>query len=82
MANAIIILEKDNLTEHNEFQSEFEQIIESYSNLIEYDDDMFNNNLEELDKDYVSDEDDLDEIRQFDCKNLEINKIIDFKAYL
>ncbi|RIB02355.1 hypothetical protein C2G38_2150035 [Gigaspora rosea] len=31
-------------------EAEFEQIMENYSNSIEYDDDMFNNNIEEFDK--------------------------------
>ncbi|CAG8627157.1 16872_t:CDS:1, partial [Cetraspora pellucida] len=60
----------------------FEQIIKGYSNSIKYDDDMFNNNIEELDKIYISDEDNLDEIRQFDCKNLEVNEIIFFNIFL
>lgn len=53
--------------------------MENYSNLVEYDDDMFTS--EEFDEDYISDEDNLDEIRQFDCENLEIGEIIDFNTF-
>ncbi|CAG8623953.1 3264_t:CDS:2 [Dentiscutata heterogama] len=59
---------------------EFEQIMEDYSNLVEYNDDMFTS--EEFDEDYISNEDNLDEIRQFDCENLEISEIINFNAFL
>ncbi|CAG8831314.1 35336_t:CDS:1, partial [Racocetra persica] len=59
---------------------EFEQIMENYSNSIEYDDDMFIN--EELDMDYISDEDDLDKLRQYDCENLEVKEMIDFNIFL
>ncbi|CAG8772733.1 5911_t:CDS:1, partial [Dentiscutata heterogama] len=58
---------------------EFEQIMKDYSDLVKYDDDIFTS--EEFDKDYISDEDNLDEIRQFDCENLEISEIINFNAF-
>ncbi|CAG8780163.1 16057_t:CDS:2, partial [Cetraspora pellucida] len=41
---------------------EFKQIIENYSNLIEYDDDVFNINIKEFDKKYISDENNLDKL--------------------
>ncbi|CAG8686533.1 8734_t:CDS:1, partial [Scutellospora calospora] len=52
-------------------EAELEQIIENYSNSIEYDNDMFNNNIEEFNADYISDDDNLDKMIQFDCENLE-----------
>ncbi|CAG8815652.1 22806_t:CDS:1, partial [Cetraspora pellucida] len=55
--------------------------MKNYSNLIEYDDDIFNNNSEEFDKDYISNEDNLNEIKQFDCENLEVTEIIDFNIF-
>ncbi|CAG8843107.1 6757_t:CDS:1, partial [Racocetra persica] len=42
---------------------------------------MFNDNIEEFDRDYVSDEDDLEEIIQLDCENLDANEIIDFNTF-
>ncbi|CAG8825645.1 25598_t:CDS:2, partial [Racocetra persica] len=68
-----------NYVANNLSELEFEQIMENYSNLVEYDDDMFTS--EEFDEDYISDEDNLDEIRQFDCENLEIGEIIDFNTF-
>ncbi|CAG8724928.1 12206_t:CDS:1, partial [Racocetra persica] len=70
-----------NYVANNISELEFEQVMENYSNSIEYDDDMFNTNIEELDEDYISDEDNLDEIRQLDCENLEIKEIIDFNLF-
>ncbi|RIB02219.1 hypothetical protein C2G38_2228425 [Gigaspora rosea] len=66
---------------HNILESEFEQIIENYLNSIEYNDDMFNNNIEESDRDYVSDKNDLEKIIQIDCENLDANEIIDFDIF-
>ncbi|CAG8722725.1 13375_t:CDS:2 [Racocetra persica] len=43
--------------------------MENCSNSIKYDDDMFNNNIEEPNEDYIFDEDNLDEIRQFDSED-------------
>ncbi|CAG8616040.1 2724_t:CDS:1 [Cetraspora pellucida] len=66
---------------HNILELEFEQIMKNYSISIEYDDDMFNDNIEEFDRDYVSDKDDLEKIIQFDCENLDANEIIDFDTF-
>ncbi|CAG8609449.1 17996_t:CDS:1, partial [Racocetra fulgida] len=35
-----------------------------------------------LDMDYISDEDDLDKLRQYDCENLEVKEMIDFNIFL
>ncbi|CAG8833522.1 29828_t:CDS:1, partial [Gigaspora margarita] len=66
---------------NNISEAEFEEIIENYSNSIEYNDDMFNENIEEFDTNYVSDNDNLDKIIQHDCENLEINKMIDLNIF-
>ncbi|CAG8787559.1 23158_t:CDS:1 [Cetraspora pellucida] len=66
---------------HDISEPGFEQVMENYSNLIEYEDDMFNDNIEEYNGDYISDEDDLDEIIQLDCENLDANEIIDFNIF-
>ncbi|CAG8510597.1 10590_t:CDS:1 [Scutellospora calospora] len=62
-------------------EAELEQIMENYSNSIEYDDDMFNNNTEEFDADYISDDDNLDKMIQFDCENLEVEEMIDLNIF-
>ncbi|CAG8843815.1 21437_t:CDS:1, partial [Gigaspora margarita] len=61
--------------------AEFEQITENYSNSIEYND-MFNNNNEEFDANYISDNNILDEIIPIDCKSLKVKEIIDLNIFV
>ncbi|CAG8666442.1 3064_t:CDS:1, partial [Dentiscutata heterogama] len=66
---------------NNISEAEFEQMIENYSNSIEYDNDMFNDNIEDFDANYISDNDNLDEIIQFNCENLEVKEMIDLNIF-
>ncbi|CAG8545742.1 4407_t:CDS:2 [Dentiscutata heterogama] len=62
----------------------FERVMENYANMVEFDDDMFNNNIEdeELDADYISDTENLDDLLQFDSENLKIEEMLDFSTFL
>ncbi|CAG8846315.1 40695_t:CDS:2, partial [Gigaspora margarita] len=66
-------------------ETEFEQIMESYANTVEFDDDMFNDSIEieeEIDADYVSDTENLDDLLQLSEENLDIEEILDFNTFL
>ncbi|CAG8548480.1 11400_t:CDS:1, partial [Scutellospora calospora] len=63
----------------------FKQVIENYTNIVKFDDNIFDNNIEsiknkdeEFDTNYISDTKDLDDLLQYDNKNLEIKNILDF----
>ncbi|CAG8767525.1 25043_t:CDS:1, partial [Cetraspora pellucida] len=74
-----------NYINHAISESEFEWVIENYANMVEFDNDMFNDNTEdeeELDANYISDTENLDDLLQFDSKTLEIEEMLVFNTFL
>lgn len=74
-----------NYFNHTIPESEFEQIMENYANMVEFDDDMFDDNIEEseeADADYISDSEDLVDLLQCSNTDLEIEEMLDFKIFL
>ncbi|CAG8690464.1 2391_t:CDS:1, partial [Cetraspora pellucida] len=73
-----------NYITHKISESEFEQVIENYASIVEFDDDMFNENIEDedLNANYISDTKNLNNLLQFDNENLSINEMLDLNVFL
>ncbi|CAG8572009.1 10084_t:CDS:1, partial [Scutellospora calospora] len=75
---------KLNYISYNISKSEFEQVIENYTNTIDYSNNIFNEDEydKEFDTDFVSNDDNLVDLIQFDNESLETKKILDFNTFL
>ncbi|CAG8451571.1 14877_t:CDS:1, partial [Cetraspora pellucida] len=63
--------------------SEFEQVIKNYVNMVKFDDNMFNNIKDEaFNNDYISNTENLNDLLQFNSKNLDIKTMFDFNIFL
>ncbi|CAG8595994.1 24792_t:CDS:2 [Cetraspora pellucida] len=59
--------------------------MENYANMVEFDNDMFiddREESEETDVDYISDTENLDDLLQYNDRDLEIEKMFNFNTFL
>ncbi|CAG8639212.1 974_t:CDS:1, partial [Scutellospora calospora] len=61
---------------------EFEQVIKNYTNIVEFNNNIFNNESKKTDADYVSNIENLDNLLQFNKEDLDIKKILDLNNFL
>ncbi|CAG8633003.1 6856_t:CDS:1, partial [Scutellospora calospora] len=74
-----------NYINHAISESDFENVIENYANMVKFDDDIFiydREESEEADTDYISNTENLNNLLQYNDRDLEIEEMFNFNIFL